>query len=89
MLLLMKLANKSNEEIAKIINKNFADICRKYPPLNKNNTIIYENPNDNGIKYITELESYKLIKKYSKKALGVDDLPKTIKYAVKRKLAYR
>ena len=74
----MKLANKSNEEIVKILNKHFSDICKKYPPLNTKNIIIKENLNDNEINLITEIETYKLIKKYSKKSLGVGDLPKTI-----------
>ena len=71
------LSNKSNEEIAQSINAHFAEICRKYPPLD-NNLIVNENIDDKQIELTTEREVFKLITKFSKKSLGPEDLPQRI-----------
>ena len=72
-----ELALKSIEEIVTIVNKHFASICQTYPPLNKN-SVIHENPEDPILKCISELDTYKLLKKFSKKSLGPNDFPKRI-----------
>ena len=64
-------------EITQCINNNFANICRKYPALDAN-LIVNENTYDTNIEMTTEIETYKLIKKFSKKSLGPDDLPQKI-----------
>ena len=71
------LSGKSNLEITQSINNNFANICRKYPALDAN-LIVNENTYDTNIEMTTEIETYKLIKKFSKKSLGPDDLPQKI-----------
>ena len=71
------MADKSNLEITQTINNHFANICRKFPPLNTN-LIVNENNYDVNIEMTTEIETYKLINKFSKKSLGPDDLPQKI-----------
>ena len=71
-----ELAYKTAEEQMKIVNTYFASICRKYPPLDKN---IKLRPTANEtVHYVSELWTYKMLKKYSKKSLGHNDFPKKI-----------
>ena len=70
------LTNKTVEEQTKIVNNHFSNICKKYPPLN--NIQINVNENEFGIEYVTELWTYKMIKKYAKKSLGHNDFPQRI-----------
>ena len=72
-----ELAQKPIEEIVGTINKHFASICQTYPPPNKF-TAIHENPGDPNLKLISEFDTYKLLKKFSKKSLGPNDFPKRI-----------
>ena len=74
---IVDLANKSNEEISNSINAHFADICRKYPPLDTNLTV-NESIDDKNIEFTTELDTFKLITKFAKKSLGPEDLPQKI-----------
>ena len=74
---IINLSDKSNLEITQTINNHFANICRKFPPLDAN-LIVNENSYDVNIEMTTEIETYKLIKKFSKKSLGPDDLPQKI-----------
>ena len=71
------LSDKTNLEITQTINDHFANICRKFPPLDANQ-IVNENTYDADIEMTTEIETYKLIKKFSKKSLGPDDLPQKL-----------
>ena len=72
-----ELAYKSPDETAKVINNHFASICNKYPPLEKE-TSVTNDPSDKEVEMISELETYKLINKYSKKSLGHRDFPRKI-----------
>ena len=69
-----ELAYKTAEEQMKIVNAYFASICRKYPPLDKN-TKLRPTANET-VHYVSELWTYKMLKKYSKKSLGHNDFPK-------------
>ena len=72
-----ELAYKSPDETTKVINNHFASICRKYPPLEKGMTVT-KDPHEKKIKFINELQTYKLINKLSKKSLGHRDFPRKI-----------
>ena len=65
-----------NEQIM-IINSHFANVCRRYPPINKE-LFLNETSCDDIITTFSEFDTYKLLKKYSKKSLGPDDLPQKI-----------
>ena len=71
-----ELAYKNVEEQIKIVNDHFANICNKYPPLN--NIELMEINNEVGLEYVTELWTYKMIKKFAKKSLGHNDFPQKI-----------
>ena len=60
-----------------IINKHFANICNKYPPLEKS-LVVTDGIGEENLRTISEFETYKLINKYSKKSLGYGDLPKRL-----------
>ena len=65
------------DEIVDIVNNQFASICRTYPSINKDsqiNTI----PNESELQPISEFDTYKLIKKFSKKSLVPSDFPRQI-----------
>ena len=72
-----ELALKPIEEIVAAVNKHFGIICQTYPPLDKNLEIC-GNPDGPELKLISEFDTYKLLKKFSKKSLGPDDFPKRI-----------
>ena len=84
-----ELALKSTDEIINTINNHFGVICQTYPLVDKNLAV-----NDNlfgpDLKLISEFDTYKLIKKFSKKALGPGDFPKRIlsEFAVELALPY-
>ena len=65
-------------EQIKIVNKHFANICNMYPPLNKNINLNDSEHCEESLKSISEFETYKLLKKYSKKSLGPGDLPQKL-----------
>ena len=69
------VAYKPIGEQIKIVNNHFANICNKYPPLNKN-LVIKGTPCEDAIASISEFSTYKLLIKYSKKSLGHGDLTK-------------
>ena len=71
------LAFKPIDDQIKIINDHFANICRKYPPLN-NNIALNSSPNEKKLPIKSEFETYKLLVKYVKKSLGPGDFPKKI-----------
>ena len=81
-----ELAYKSPEETSKIINNNFADICKKYPPLEKGFSVT-KNPSDSDVKLISEHETYKLINRFAKKSLGGRDFPRQIVHEFAPELA--
>ena len=72
-----ELSNKNYGEVSKVVNCYFAKICRKYPPFTLDipvNEDQYERP----LKKCSELQTYNMIKKFSKKALGPGDFPKKV-----------
>ena len=72
-----ELSQKTMDEIVDIVNNQFANICRTYPSINKDsqiNTI----PNESELQPISEFDTYKLIKKFSKKSLVPSDFPRQI-----------
>ena len=64
------------EKQFKIVKDHFAEDCNKYLPLN--NIELMEIKNGAGIKYVDELWTYKMIKKFAKKSLGHNDFPQRI-----------
>ena len=71
-----ELANKTTEEQVKIVNNHFANICRRYPSLNRKK--IDEPPNEKKLSMISELQTFKFLRKLCKKSLGPGDLPKKL-----------
>ena len=72
-----ELANKCYDDQLKIVNEHFARICKMYPPINEN-VMLNDDLIEKNIPSISELETFKLLNKYSKKSLGHGDLPKSI-----------
>ena len=72
-----ELVDKTIDEIIDIVNNHFAKICQTYPAF-ENSNLINVDPEELDIKPITELLTYKLLKKFAKKALGPGDFPKQI-----------
>ena len=72
-----ELAHKSAENIVNIVNNHFGIICQTYPPVDKN-VANKDSLSDLDLKLISERDTYNLIKKFSKKALGPGDFPKRI-----------
>ena len=60
------LINKPVNEQIDIVNNHFAKICTNYPPLEKNFKLM-ETKGEEGVSYVTELWTYKMILKYAKK----------------------
>ena len=71
------IASKPIIEQIKIVNSHFAKICTKYPPLDKKVKLI-KTEGEEGLSYVTEFWTYKMILKYAKKSLGPNDFPKRI-----------
>ena len=71
------LAFKPIDDQIKIINDHFANICRKYPPLNKN-IVLNCPPNEKKFPIKSKFETYKLLVKYAKKSLGPGDFPQKV-----------
>ena len=71
-----ELANKTTEEQVKIVNNHFANICRRYPSLNMKK--IDEPSNEKKLSMISELQTFKFLRKLCKKSLGPGDLPKKL-----------
>ena len=72
-----ELAQKPIEEIVNVVNNHFANICQTYPPLHEN-TVINEKQDELELKLISEAETLKLLRKFSKKSLGPNDFPKKL-----------
>ena len=60
-----------------IVNNHFATICQTYPPIDKDLSIC-ENPNVAKLSPISEIDTYNLLKKFSRKSLGPNDFPRRI-----------
>ena len=69
------LSQKSMDETVSIINNQFATICRTYPSYHGQ---IFSNREEKNMKFISEVETWKLLKLFTKKALGPNDFPKQI-----------
>ena len=72
-----ELSCKTVDEQVAIINNHFGNICKKYPPLDTK-SMLRETEHEESLKYVTEVDTYKMLKKYSKKSLGPNDLPQKI-----------
>lgn len=72
-----ELVQKPMEEIVEIVNNHFATICQTYPSLS-NDFQSTNNPNEDELKPISEFDTYRLLKKFSKKSLGPNDFPRQI-----------
>ena len=72
-----ELADKTVDEQVSIINNHFGNICKKYPPLDRNFKL-RETGHEVSLKNVTEVDTYKMLRKYSKKSLGPNDLPQKI-----------
>merc|ERR1712121_458614 len=70
-----ELSQKSMEETVSIINNQFATICRTHPSYHGHISCSREEKN---MKFISEVETWKLLKLFTKKALGPNDFPKQI-----------
>ena len=84
-----ELALKSSVEIVNTINNHFGVICQTYPLVEKN-VAAEDNLFGPDLKLISEYDTYKLIKKFSKNASGPGDFPKRIlsEFAVELALPY-
>ena len=71
-----EVANKPVNEQIKIINDHFSKICKKYPPLK--DFQLRDTNNENGVEYVTELWTFRMINKFAKKSLGYNDFPQKI-----------
>ena len=71
------MANKSLTEQIKIINEHFNTICRKYPGL-QIDSVQGNIAETREIPKMSELETYKILKKFAKRSPGHGDLPKRI-----------
>ena len=71
-----ELTQKSLEEIVNIINCHFATICKTYPPAN--DFRINNNLSETDLTLISEIYTYKLLNKFSKKSTGPRDFPRQI-----------
>ena len=72
-----ELVEKPIDEIIDIVNNQFARICQTYPPFNSKNQVIVGS-GEVDIKFITEIQTYKLLLKFAKKSLGPGDFPRKI-----------
>ena len=72
-----ELASKNSNDQRKIVNEYFAEICNKYPPINESVTLNYDII-DKSVPPSSELETFHLLNKYSKKSLGPGDFPQKI-----------
>ena len=72
-----ELTDKTTEEQVSIVNAHFSNICQKYPPF-ENKTKLEKQPNDKDLVGFTELETYRFLKKFCKKSLGPEDLPRKL-----------
>ena len=74
-----ELVDKSVDQIIDIVNTHFGIICQTHPPADKElvewASIAVD---EDEITPITELQTYKLLIKFSKKGLGPDDFPRKI-----------
>lgn len=84
-----ELADEKHEEVAFKINDHFANICKKYPAL-ESHIVTDEKEDELPIKSCSEMDTFKMIKKFSKKALGPGDFPKKIlqEFAVELLVSY-
>ena len=69
------LADRTCSEIIEMINKHFGKICQTYPQIDCNK-VIPEAAKEQKITPITEIETYKLLNKFSKQSLGHGYFPK-------------
>ena len=69
------LSQKPIDEIVSIINNQFATICRTYPAYQGPT---FSNREEKDMKFISEVDTWNLIKLFTKKALGPNDFPKKI-----------
>ena len=72
-----ELAQKTPAEQTVIINEYFANICRKYPKL-QFDYIANEMTDISHIPEVSELDTYRMLVKFSKKSPGPKDFPKKI-----------
>ena len=72
-----ELSGKQQNIMAEIINNKFAEICCAYPPLDPSRLPTFL-PHDCDLKYVSELETYILLKKVSSKSPGIGDIPPRI-----------
>ena len=81
------MADKTPIEAIEIINNHFGKICQTYPKFNCDR-VIPEAAEEVNVTPITEIETYKLLKKISKKSLGHGDFPKKILQEFSVELAF-
>ena len=81
------MANKTCSEAIEIINNHFGKICQTYPKFDCD-SVIPEDAEELKITPITDAETYKLLKKFTKKSLGHGDFPKKILQEFSVELAF-
>ena len=69
------LSQKSMDETVSIIDNQFATICRTYPSYQG---FMFCSKEERNMKFISEVDTWKLLKNFTKKALGPNDFPKQI-----------
>ena len=81
------MTDKTCSEAIEIINNHFGKICQTYPQFDCDR-VIPEAAEEVKVTPITESETYKLLKKFSKKSLGHGDFPKEILQEFSVELAF-
>ena len=72
-----ELSGKHESIMTEIVNNKFTEICCALPPLDHSKLPTFL-PHDCDLKYVTELETYMLLKKVSSKSPGIGDIPPRI-----------
>ena len=69
-----ELSGKQESVMCEIVNDKFAEICSTYPPLNYDCLPAYL-PHNCDQSYVTELDTFNLLKRVSSKSPGIGDIP--------------
>ena len=72
-----ELSGKQESEICEIVNDKFSEICNAYPPLNYDSLPAYL-PHNCDLNYVSELDTFNLLKRVSSKSPGIGDIPPCI-----------
>ena len=72
-----ELSGKQESDMCEIVNDKFSEICNAYPPLNYDSLPAYL-PHNCDLNFISELDTFNLLKRVSSKSPGIGDIPPRI-----------